>query len=48
MVNYLVCYVMFQDLDSEMGTKVKKAMKNLKRATTNKPSEDADFLVCER
>ncbi|KAG5013835.1 hypothetical protein AAZX31_09G213100 [Glycine max] len=35
------------DLDSEMGTKVKKAMKNLKRATTNKPSEDADFLSLE-
>ncbi|KHN11650.1 hypothetical protein glysoja_006103 [Glycine soja] len=30
-----------------MGTKVKKAMKNLKRATTNKPSEDADFLSLE-
>ncbi|KAH1234770.1 putative RNA-binding protein [Glycine max] len=36
-----------KDLDSEMGTKVKKAMKNLKRATTNKPSEDADFLSLE-
>ncbi|TKY68027.1 MKI67 FHA domain-interacting nucleolar phosphoprotein [Spatholobus suberectus] len=31
-----------------MGTKAKKAMKkNLKRVTTNKPSEDVDFLPLE-
>lgn len=33
---------------SEMGAKAKKAMKkNLKSATANKPSEGADFLVCQ-
>jgi len=32
--------------DSKMGTKAKKAMKNMKKASSNKPSQGADFLVC--
>lgn len=41
-------YSLFSFFGSEMGAKAKKAMKkNLKSATANKPSEGADFLVCQ-